>query len=125
MSVSLSGLDLSWMKDPKNRLPDEMKARPKPRPRGPRSDLATPYFMPDVDAIYGGSWKSIVDGKEISSRSTWREHNKRNGVVDVGDRFWSPDGDDIKRTEELMGYDPSLIGSPDFYWGKDNSAPSD
>ena len=83
-----------------------------------RSKLACVYFVPDVDAAYGGSWKSIIDGSEISSRSNWREHNKRHGVVDVGDKFFSPDGDDIKRTEEIMGYDPDLIGHPDFVWGK-------
>jgi hypothetical protein len=118
MPVSMSGLDLSWMKDPANRLPPRP---PKSRVRiaSKRSTkVAAPYFAPDVDAIYGGSWKSVIDGSEISSRSNWREHNKRNGVVDVGDKFWSPDGDDAKRTREKMGYDPSLIGHPDFTWGK-------
>jgi hypothetical protein len=94
------------------------RARP-PSPR--RSDLPTPYFVPDVDSAYGGSWKSIVDGTEISSRPNWREHNKRNGVLDVGDKFWNSDGDTadnlIKITEEKMGYDPSLIGnSENFSW---------
>lgn len=124
MTVSLAGLDMSWLKDPKNRLPDEMKRRRRIQPRGPRSDMATPYFVPDVDATYGGSWKSIIDGSEISSRSNWREHNKRNGVVDVGDKFWAADGDDAKYTREKMGYDPSLIGKKDdgdgisFNWGR-------
>jgi hypothetical protein len=114
MAVSFAGLDLSFLKDPAKRLPEEMKVRRKHRPRGPRSDaVASPYFVPDVDAVYGGAWQSIVDGSEISSRSNWREHNKKNGVVDVGDRFWSNDGDDAKRTRELMGYDPSLINKKD------------
>jgi hypothetical protein len=133
MPVSLSGLDLPWLR--KDRacepgryrydaddgvIPARVAARKHRRPDR-RGDVSVPYFMPDVDAVYGGAWQSIVDGKEISSRSNWREHNKRNGVIDVGDKFWSPDGDDIKTTQEKMGYDPSLIGSPDFFWGKDNS----
>lgn len=129
--ISLSKLDLSFLKkdagagvqpgryryDPEEGIIPAAKAAWKKRGPNKRGTVATPYFAPDVDAIYGGSWKSIIDGSEISSRSNWREHNKRNAVVDVGDKFWSPDGDDIKRTEEKMGYDPSLIGK-DFYWGK-------
>ncbi len=134
MGVSLSGLDLSFLKkndpntcapgryriDPEdgNAIPAHVHARKYRRPSKRSTAVAVPYFMPDVDAVYGGAWKSIIDGSEISSRSNWREHNKRHGVVDVGDKFWSADGDDIKRTEEIMGYDKSLIGHPDFTWGK-------
>jgi hypothetical protein len=126
MPVSMSGLDLPWLKkdrpcQPGRYISDEARARrldAARHARAMRSSVASPYFVPDVDAAYGGAWKSIVDGSEISSRSNWREHNKRNAVVDVGDKFWSPDGDDIKRTEEKMGFDPSLIGQ-DFHWGKD------
>lgn len=128
MPVSLSGLDLSflrkndpaavqrgryrydaeegvipaWQHHAKHRQPDKRSRK-----------VASPHFMPDVDAAYGGAWKSIVDGSEISSRSNWKEHNKRNGVVDVGDKFWAADGDDAKFTREKMGYDPSLIGKKD------------
>ena len=37
-------------------------------------------FMPDL----AGAFVSPVDGTVISSRSTLREHNRRNGVSDVG-----------------------------------------
>lgn len=132
MPVSLSGLDLSFLRkaDPKacqpgryalhnnQVLPAQLARRLRRAEAGDskRSDLPTPYFMPDVDAAYGGAWKSIVDGSEISSRSNWKEHDKRNGVVNIGTDFWAKDGDDIRYTEEKMGYDPSLIGSPDFAW---------
>ena len=127
MPVSLSKLDMPWLsKDrkcqPGRYITSESKQRRMEaarRAQDLRSAVACPYFAPDVDAIYGGSWKSVIDGTEISSRSNWREHNKRNDVVDVGDKFWAEDGDDVARTERMMGYDPSLIGSPDFYWGKD------
>ena len=117
MTVSLSGLDLSWMQDPANRLPEQMKTKRRPRPRGPRSDLPSPYFMPDVDSAYGGPWESIVDGSEISSRSNWREHNRRNGVEQVDRDYWGKTEDDhVTEIEERMGYDPSLIGHQDFTW---------
>ena len=134
MSVSLSGLDLSFLRknDPnaiqRGRYRLDKKSgelvplrewhRRNPQVSRRSSKIASPHFMPDVDAVYGGAWQSIVDGSEISSRSNWREHNKRNEVVDIGDKFFSPDGDDIKRTEEIMGYDPSLIGASEFTWGK-------
>ena len=138
MTVSLSGLDLSFLKKPAAVKRGRYKydkdldavmtsAQFGHRHRKPskRSDkVALPMFVPDVDAIYGGEWKSIVDGSTISSRSNWREHNKRNGVVDVGDKFWAADGDDAKYTREKMGYDPSLINKKDdgdgvsFSWGR-------
>jgi hypothetical protein len=132
MAISLSGLNLDFLRkeDPNRIQPGRYRydieegvipanrAAHKKRSISKRGTVATPYFAPDVDAIYGGSWRSIVDGTEISSRSNWREHNRRNQVVDVGDKFWSPDGDDAKTTREKMGYDPSLIGDPSFSWGK-------
>lgn len=129
MAVSLAGLDLSFMRKAEpsacrpgryrlrngELLPAHVAAR-LDRPASKRGSVALPYFMPDVDATYGGAWKSIVDGSEISSRSNWREHDKRNGVVNVGNDFWASDGDDVRYTEEKMGYDPSLIGHEDFSW---------
>jgi hypothetical protein len=127
MAVSLAGLDLSFLKkaDPSacqpgryrvhnnQLLPAHLVARLQRPSESKRSEVACPYFMPDVDSVYGGAWKSIIDGKEISSRSNWREHDKRNGVVNVGCDFWAADGDDIAYNEKKMGYDPSLIGGSD------------
>lgn len=131
MTISLSGLDMPWLKKDRQCQPGRYRTDPKTGesvtiqewyrrnpPQRKRSHLAGAYFVPDVDAAYGGAWKSIIDGSEISSRSNWREHNLRNGVVDVGDKFFSPDGDDAQLTKDIMGYDPSLIGAPEFTWGK-------
>lgn len=133
MSISLSKLDLSFMRKPD---PDACKPgryvmhegecipkAQRPRPPAPkRSGIACPYFMPDVDSTYGGAWKSVIDGSEISSRSNWREHDKRNEVVNIGNDFWAKDGDDVRYTEEKMGYDPSLIGAKntdvEFNWSE-------
>ena len=117
MTVSMHGLDLSWMNDPANRLPAQ-EPRKRARTASKRSTVVgCPYFVPDVDSAYGGSWKSIIDGTEISSRSNWKEHNKRNGVLQVGPGYWgeTKDKDICDITSEKMGYDPSLIGK-DTTW---------
>ena len=41
-----------------------------------------------TDAYSNEPTKSPVDGKMITSRAELREHNKRNGVVDVGNDPW-------------------------------------
>jgi hypothetical protein len=133
-TVSLSKLDLSFLKKPNPAIcqpgryridpnsgkaisaaQHERKYRKRPNKRG---TVATPYFMPDVDAAYGGSWKSIVDGSEISSRTNWREHNKRNGVMQVDGDFWGKTSDDyVTEIQDRMGYDPSLTEKKDvFSW---------
>lgn len=139
-SVSLSKLDLSFLRknDPDSCQPGRYRldtetgelipaadhARKYRRPSKHSEAVGLPYFMPDVDAAYGGAWKSVIDGREISSRSNWREHDKRNGVINVGSDYWAKDGDDVAYTEKKMGYDPSLIGKKDtgdgvsFSWGK-------
>ncbi len=125
-TVSLHNLDLSFLnkraKVERGRfkfdeelgvIPSALHARRHRKPNKRSTKVALPHFMPDLDANYGGDWKSIVDGSVLSSRSNRKEHNKRNGCIDVGDKFWSADGDDAKRTREKMGYDPSLIGKQD------------
>lgn len=104
MTVSLSGLDLSFLRknDPSACQPGRYRIDPESGEAIPaheharrfrqrpdrRGTVASPYFMPDVDAAYGGAWKSIIDGTEISSRTNWREHNKRNGVLQVDPDYW-------------------------------------
>lgn len=122
MTISLSGLDLSWLRDPAKRLPEAMKPKRRPSPRGPRSDLPSPHFMPDVDRAYGGAWTSIIDGSQISSRSNWREHDKRNGVLQVDRDYWGKTEDDyVSENKERMGYDPSLVGDSEIFSWKDKN----
>lgn len=115
--ISMSGLDLSWMRDPANRLPPQPKMRRK-RPPNRRGTVASPMVLPDVDSAYGGSWKSIVDGSEISSRSNWREHNKRNGVTQVDPDYWGKTDDHyVTQIRERMELDaPVQSGDVDFSW---------
>jgi hypothetical protein len=133
MSVSLSGLDLSWLKKPAtvergryrvDAATGELVTAREWHKRNPvirkRGDVALPYFMPDVDQAYGGSWKSIIDGSEISSRTNWREHNKRNDVLQVDGDYWGKTEDDyVTEIEERMGYDPSLVGNSEAFNWKD------
>ena len=126
MAISLSGLDLGFLRkpDPKAVQPgrfmtDEAKLRQRERVQraeAKRSEVATPYFMPDVDVAYGGAWKSIIDGSEISSRSNWVEHNRRHGVIQAVDVYGhlTPD-EEIARSREIMGYDPSLVGKSEVF----------
>ena len=52
----------------------------------PRMRSATPGYLPDIDRAYGGDgFKSPVDGKQLTSRSQLREHNRRHGVDQYGD----------------------------------------
>ncbi len=144
MAISLSGLDLPWLQKDRACKPGRyvcdteagvIPASVKRRERAIKAALirgtvACPELMPDIDSVYGGAWKSVIDGSVISSRSNRREMEIRNSdgpggpIINVGDRYWSEDGDDIRRTEELMGYDKSLIGK-DFHWGKDDPTISD
>lgn len=134
MAISLSKLDMPWL-DPNRKcqpgrylLPEEIErqAERARQAEANRSEFASPYFMPDVDQAYGGAWKSIIDGSVISSRANWKEHNKRNDVVSVGNDFWCQgmEGGDtaanlIKKTKQKMGYDPSLVGNSEtFAWKK-------
>jgi len=133
MTISMSGLNLSFLR--KNNLdtarpgryrydaeegviPAHVHAHKHRRPDRRSTEVALPFFMPDVDAAYGGAWKSIVDGSEISSRSNWREHNKRNCVLQIDGDHWGKTEDDyVTQIEKRMGYDPSLIGNSDtFSW---------
>ena len=120
--ISMSGLDLSWMLDPANRLPPQKKRRYRPPNR--RGTVASPMVMPDVDSAYGGSWKSIIDGTEISSRSNWREHNKRNGVLQVDPDYWGKTEDHhVSEIRNRMEFDaPVQDEAGVFSWRKPESA---
>lgn len=92
MSVSFSGLDLSFLKTKESQdFIQSMKDRHdgekrKKRFRGKRSALSAPLVMPDLSAAYGGDgFVSPVDKSLISSRSKLREHNKRHNVRQYGD----------------------------------------
>ncbi len=81
MPVSLAGLDLSWLKNPDNRLP------PRVRPKrtnftAKRSDtVASPYFMSDISPFVNVATREKL---EIGSRSHLREFEKRTGLVQIG-----------------------------------------
>jgi hypothetical protein len=81
MTVTLSGLDLSWMNDPANRLPP---APPKPRidHRKRAEGIAIPAFMPDIKPFVAHATKTPV---EITSRSVLRRYEIGNGLKQAGD----------------------------------------
>lgn len=86
MPVSLSGLDLSWLKDPANHLPPQPQKRRVNHARA-RSDLPCPALMPDIAPFVSPVGR---DPEVISSRSKLREHEKQHNVVQVGNDFGAP-----------------------------------
>ena len=85
MPVSFSGLDLSFLKDPANRLPP---APPKKRVRhvSKRSDVvAAPYFVGDIQPFV-----NVANNEKthwISSRSELRAFERDFKCVQVGNDF--------------------------------------
>ena len=94
--VSMSGLDLSFMKEPeKKKRGRPVKAKPKPslwqeqmealrantarRPSN-RADVAASMLVQDIKPFV-----SPIDGSEITSRSKLRAHEQRHGVKQAGD----------------------------------------
>jgi hypothetical protein len=85
MPISLAGLDMSWLKDPANRLPPRSKKPSRPNFKAKRSDkVASPYFMGDIKPFEN---VAVRDGGEITSRSQLREFEKRSGMRQVGNDF--------------------------------------
>lgn len=110
MIISLSGLDMSWLKDPAKRLPEEMKSAHIRAERRGRSH----QVMPDLNGAYAkGGFESPIDGTWISSRSQLREHNKRHGVIQSGDIRGERLKSDMKRH---MKFDRAKRADPSFAW---------
>lgn len=115
MTISLSGLDLSFLNknDDDNlktgRYYYDKERGLRPVSERPVSENNSAYVMPDLNKVYGEEgFVSVIDGTTITSRSQLREHNKRNGVVQCGDVR----GDDIRRiNKEFMRYDPKKISN--------------
>jgi hypothetical protein len=136
MAISLSNLDLSWLKEPAmvergryrvDASTGELVTSREWHKRNPnvhgrkRGTVACPSYMPDVDVAYGGAWKSIIDDTPISSRTNWREHNKRNDVVCVDKDYWGhTETDHVAEIEARMEFDPSLVGSSEAFSWKDS-----
>jgi hypothetical protein len=81
MPVSLSGLDLSWLKDPTKRLP--------PAPKKKRANyskrskkLALPSFVGDIKPFVANATQKPV---EITSRSQLRAYERGNDIRQCGD----------------------------------------
>lgn len=55
-----------------------------------------PFVLPDIDRVYGGGFKSPIDGEFITSRSQLRRHERTHNVRQAGD--FKP-GDLIKREQ--------------------------
>jgi hypothetical protein len=83
MAVSLSGLDLSWLKDPAKRLPPAPKKK-RPNYSKRSKKVALPAFMGDITPFVNVVTK---DFHEITSRSQLREFERSSGYRQVGNDF--------------------------------------
>lgn len=83
MPVSLSGLDMSWLKDPEKRLPPRKKVKRK-LPDRRSTAVASPYVMGDIKPFVSPVGE---DNEVISSRPQLREHEKKHNVVQTGNDF--------------------------------------
>lgn len=83
MPVSFTGLDLSFLRDPANRLPPRP---PKKREKrvSKRSHLAAPYFVADISAFVSPVGETP---EVISSRPQLREHEKKHNCFQTGDDY--------------------------------------
>ena len=121
MPISMSGLDLSFLKskDSQEHL-RRMRQRHLDQQQhfqGQRSDLPSPRVMGDLSSIYPeGGFKSSVDGTFITSRSQLAAHNKKHGVRQCGEvdpKAWT---DHITKEHERRKAEPTPGVS--FEWSK-------
>ena len=80
-SISLAGLDLSFLKDSPPIAPSATeRARKAARlaPHPARSDLPCPFITPDRV-----EYRSTITGEPITSRRQHREHLRRHGYVEI------------------------------------------
>jgi hypothetical protein len=83
MPVSLSGLDLSWLSDPTNRLPPAPKKK-RPNYSKRAKNVPLPAFMGDIKPFVNVVTK---DFHEITSRSQLRAFERSSGYRQVGNDF--------------------------------------
>jgi hypothetical protein len=83
MPVCLSGLDLSFLKDPANRLPPPEPKDPGPDFSAKRAEgIASPFFMPDIKPFVQVSTR---EPSVISSRTELRRFERATGLKQAGD----------------------------------------
>jgi hypothetical protein len=114
MPVSFTGLDLSFLNDPANRLPP---GKPKERidwSEGRAQNVATPYFIGDIKPFVANATREPV---EITSRSALRRYERDNGLRQCGD--YKP-GEVIaaqnKRVQEATSISDADKKASDFKW---------
>jgi len=113
MPVSLAGLDLSWLKNPDNRLP--------PSPPKQRTNLqakrstavASPYFLADIEPFVSIATRDTV---EITSRSQLREYERANGIKQCGELKGKLVPEQKKRIAKETYVSPEDLKAADFKW---------
>lgn len=125
-SISLSGLDLSFLREPSpkkrgrprkrpiqtksayQRQLDEIKERTASRP-SKRADFGAPLVMGDITPF-----QSPVDGDYITSRSKLRAHEQKHGIKQCGD---FRKGEIIAKQKKRAEADAKLAEPETISWG--------
>ena len=113
MPVSLSGLDLSWLNDPANRLPPRP---PKKRTnfKAKRSDkVASPLVMGDIKPFVNVA--NPEKTHEITSRSELRAFERSFGCYQVGNDF--PVGSIAAKNEAKLKEREEIAKGVESGWG--------
>ncbi len=110
MVVSLSGLDLSFLKDPANRLPARAKKRRENYSKRDAS-VALPAFMNDIKPFLNVVTRET---QEITSRSQLRDFERSSGYRQVGNDF--EPGSIAKEHEEKKAEMERLAATVEHGW---------
>jgi hypothetical protein len=110
MVISLSGLDLSWMKDPANRLPPSPKKK-RVNYAKRAENVSIPHFIGDIKPFLNVVTKEF---HEISSRSQLREFERSSGYRQVGNDF--EPGTIAREHEEKKAELERLAATVDHGW---------
>lgn len=84
MSISFTGLDLDFLKDPANHLPPRPKVKKRRAPNKRSSTVQSPYFMADISPFISPVGEKPV---VISSRKQLRDHEVAYNMRQSGNDF--------------------------------------
>ncbi len=112
MTVSLHGLDMSWLNDPAKRLPPAPKKR-RPNYSNRAENVSIPHFISDIEPFVSIATRDTV---EITSRSQLRAYERANNIRQCGDLKGKVIPEQKKRIEAETYISEADKQSVDFKW---------
>lgn len=112
MAICLSGLDLSFLKDPANRLPPREEKEPVKFDKR-AENVSIPYFLSDIEPFISIATRDTV---EITSRSQLRAYERANNIRQCGELKGKIIPEQKARMEKLSYVSPEDKKAADFKW---------